>query len=197
MVQIWRSFSYAVPAFLAVAMLAVLFASAVALRRRRSGRAPAPSGLRNLVLDTLVALWLVGLGLVTLDPGRAPVSRSLELVPLRDIVQMVAHSVWWQVPAAQVGGNVLLFVPGGVLMAWRHPWSLARTVAVGGLTAAAIETAQYVLALGVASVDDIVLACVGTLIGAAAARAVRSRVDRRRTRLGVASEPGQADAPVT
>ena len=182
MAQLWRSFSYAVPAFVLVVLLAAPLVGVVALRRRRSGAASSRS-VRELALDTLTFLWLAGLALVTLDPGRVPVPQgSVELVPLRGILQLVAGPIWWQVPAAQIGGNVLLFVPGGVLMAWRRRWSLGRTVLTGAMVAIVIETAQYVLALGVASVDDVLLACVGTLIGAVPVRWARSRAARTRRR---------------
>ena len=199
MVQIWRSFSYAVPAFAAVAAMAVLVASLVGLRRRRNRPEPIASGPRELVLDTLVVLWLVGLGLVTLDPGRVPVPRgSVELVPFRGILQLVTNALWWQVPAAQIGGNVLLFVTGGLLLAWRRPWSLGRTVLVGGLISVAIETLQYVLALGVASIDDVLLACVGTLLGAAAARLARSRVEPTAAEHGATREHSESsEAPIS
>lgn len=168
--QIWRSFSYAVPMFVAAALLVTLIAAGVAFRRHRSGdEAPARADLRRLALDGLLVLWLVGLALVTLAPGRVPVPQSsVELVPLRSILDLLTHSVWWQVPAAQIGGNIALFVPGGVLLAWRRHWGVGRTVLAGGAISVVIETAQYVFALGVASVDDVLLACLGTLLGAVA-----------------------------
>lgn len=174
MVQIWRSFDYAVPMFVAAVLLVTLIAAGVAFRRRRSGvEAPARADVGRLALDGLLVLWLVGLALVTLAPGRVPVPRgSVELVPLRGIVRLLTDSVWWQVPAAQIGGNIALFVPGGVLLAWRRHWGVGRTVLAGGAVSVVIETAQYVFALGVASIDDVLLACLGTLIGAVATRLV-------------------------
>jgi glycopeptide antibiotics resistance protein len=94
-------------------------------------------------------------------------------VPLRGIGNLLLGSVWWQVPFVQIGGNVALFVPGGVLLAWRARWSTAQVVAAGVALALGIEVLQYVLGAGVASVDDLILAGVGTLLGALPVAAYR------------------------
>jgi glycopeptide antibiotics resistance protein len=93
---------------------------------------------------------------------------------LRGILQLLNHSVWWQVPAAQIGGNIALFVPGGVLLGMRRGRGVGGTVLAGAVVSIVIESAQYVFALGVASVDDVLLACLGTLVGATAVSLARA-----------------------
>jgi glycopeptide antibiotics resistance protein len=104
----------------------------------------------------------------------------VELVPFQSIVPLLTDSVSWEVPAAQIGGNVLLFVPLGVLLAAQQPTgSGARRVKRAGLIAAGaavvIELAQYAVGFGrVASVDDVILAVAGTLDGTFLIAALRT-----------------------
>lgn len=175
MVQLWRSFGFLVPAFViaCLALVAVVILGARRLARRNDGVLPVRE-LADLVLNAALGAWVVGLALVTLAPGRTrTVARGMELVPLRGIGSLLLDSVWWQVPFVQIGGNVALFVPGGALLAWRAGWSTAQTVAAGMALALGIEVSQYVLGAGVASVDDLILAGVGTLLGALPVAAYR------------------------
>jgi len=176
-VQLWRSLGFLVPAFVVACLLlvAIVIFGARRLARRNDGLIPT-GGLGDLVLNAALGAWVVGLALVTLAPGRQyTVARGVELVPLRGIGNLLLHSVSWQVPFVQIGGNVALFVPGGVLLAWRAGWSAAQTVAAGVALALGIEVLQYVLGAGVASVDDLILAGVGTLLGALPVAAYRRR----------------------
>lgn len=166
--QLWRSFGFLVPAFVVacLALVTIVIFGARRLARRNDGVIPA-GAMGDLVLNAALGAWVLGVALVTLAPGRAhTVTRGLELVPLRGIGSLLLDSVWWQVPFVQIGGNVALFVPGGALLAWRACWSTVQTVAVGVALAFGIEVLQYLLGAGIASVDDLALAGIGTLLGA-------------------------------
>ncbi|WP_062201450.1 VanZ family protein [Demequina salsinemoris] len=169
MVQLWRAFGGEVQSMLvlsgyAFALVALVVAGVPGLRRR-----PRPV-LRILRAGGLLA-WAVCVASVTLtgtgDVGR----RSVSLVPFAEIVELMTNSVWWQVPFVQIGGNVAMFVPFGLLLAIHPRWGVGRSVLVGFVIVTAIETAQFALATGrVASVDDVILAVVGTLLGALLAK---------------------------
>ena len=177
MVQLWRSFGFLVPAFVVACLLlvAMVILGARRLARRNDGVIPA-GRLGVLVLNAALGAWVVGLALVTLAPGRQhTVARGVELVPLRGVGNLLFYSVSWQVPFVQIGGNVALFVIGGLMLAWRARWSTAQTFTAGVALALGIEVLQYLLGAGVASVDDLILAGVGTLLGALPVAAFRRR----------------------
>ncbi|MGZ4333355.1 MAG: VanZ family protein [Gaiellaceae bacterium] len=62
-------------------------------------------------------------------------------------------------------GNVLLFMPFGVAMAFATRVGLRRTVAAGAVLSAAIEIAQLVIPGRWTSVDDFILNTFGAAVG--------------------------------
>ncbi|WP_432944937.1 VanZ family protein [Kribbella sp. CA-253562] len=176
MAQLWRTFGDLVPVLiLVVAALAVT----IPLIARTSPRR------RRTVFSVLYAGWAICVGAVTLAPAAGQRGRAVELVPFQSIVTLLTDSVSWEVAAAQIGGNVLLFVPLGVLLEAQRPSSsVARRVKRAGLIASGaavgIELVQYAVGFGrVASIDDVILAVAGALVGSlliAALLAARSAV---------------------
>ena len=63
-------------------------------------------------------------------------------------------------------GNIILFIPVGVLlpmvMGWEQPW---KTMATGTGFSLLIEGIQFITAKGCFDLDDVLLNCVGTIIG--------------------------------
>lgn len=130
--------------------------------------------LSRLVINSLMILWLCGLTMITLSPvAHLGQRRPVELVPLRETFVLVTDSVSWQVPVAQIGGNIALFLPIGALLIFRLGWGLTRTTIVGTSVAVLIELGQYISGSGrVASMDDVGMAALGTSLGALACRLV-------------------------
>ncbi|QBS37477.1 VanZ family protein [Thermaerobacter sp. FW80] len=98
---------------------------------------------------------------------------SVNLVPFRTIAGYLAGEPSPGVAIQNLAGNVLLFVPWGVLWAWCWPRrAQARHVAVSALIASGVlETAEFLLGTGSWDVDDLLLNVVGALLGYGAARA--------------------------
>ncbi len=175
MVQLWRSFGGLVGPLAVVAAVVAVASVLVAVLRRGRGR-EAPGSFWNAVGTGLLVVWAAGIVLVTLKPSVWPPERgtAAELVPFGQIGQMLTDSVFWQVPLAQLGGNVALWVPGAVLAALRFGWRPWRCAWVTLVAAAAIELLQLLLPTGrVASTDDVLLAGVGGFVGGVAVGAVR------------------------
>lgn len=161
MAQLWRSFG-GISVALGV-LTAVAAACAVALVRTSDRH-------RRRLGQTLCGLWLVAVLGLTLWPR--PGGRSVDLVPLRSLWNLLLHSVDWQVPFVQVLGNVALFAPAGMLvpLVLRGPLRRARwsSVAAAMAVAVVVEALQWTAGLGrVASVDDVLLAGLGSLTGTA------------------------------
>ncbi len=102
------------------------------------------------------------------------------------------------VSAVNILGNLLLFVPVGVLLPACLPW-LRRAVPLALAAAAGsvlIEITQYALVPGRASdVNDVLLNTAGALAGLAALRAVHGRHDRAATPARRPTHPGPAVRP--
>jgi glycopeptide antibiotics resistance protein len=93
-------------------------------------------------------------------------TRQLELVPLTGIGAYLQSDVSLTV-LLQIGGNVALLLPLGVLIplvVGRDPgWRMV--LLLGTATSAAIEAVQWWFALGVASIDDVALNVTGVALG--------------------------------
>lgn len=177
----------AVPAtLLGVVLVLVFWARA---RWERSGRVVGRS-----VLQAVLVLWCLALLAVTLSPEPAlpGVGPAVEPVPFQQIRPMLANAVWWQVPLAQLGGNVALWVPGAAAVALLRGWRPLRCAAGAAVAAVLVEVLQLVLVTGrVASTDDVLLAALGGLLGGLVAvggrtlvRAASSGADGARPRVG-------------
>jgi len=101
--------------------------------------------------------------------SRAPGSeRSINLVPLAGIAEYAfSHSPGTErVAFANVVGNILIFTPLGVYASWlchRAPaWLTMSTVAS---VSVAVEIIQGMSAVGASDIDNVILNCVGGLIG--------------------------------
>jgi len=177
MVQLWRSFSWLIPVVAVVGVVVLLMVGFASWARTEYQMSAAAA--RRAVLDGLVGVWVVAVAAITLVPGSAVAipgeGPAVELVPFRDLAMQLTSSVHWEVPAVQIGGNLVLFASGGVLLALRsgHGWRRsAVTFLVIGL---GVETAQLVVAGRSAVVDDVILAVIGGTTGAALGRWLRGR----------------------
>jgi len=124
-----------------------------------------PAGDRRLLLAVLFAVYLVLLVWVVLWKLEVPFlgtddQRRLKLTPFA-----AGGGVGANTPV-ELGINVLLFLPFGIylgLLADRWPWWKAAGIVAG--TSLLFEVTQYVLAIGVADVTDIIVNTTGGLAG--------------------------------
>ncbi|MCU7730865.1 VanZ family protein [Actinoplanes sp. KI2] len=116
---------------------------------------------------TVMVVWTLPWLVLVLTPLDAP--RKVRLVPLRDVVEILADRPL--TAFFQIVGNLLVFaaVGFGLGMGWQVRFAYGVAAAMG--MSIAVETLQYVLALGrVSSVDDVLLNAIGAGMAVLAAR---------------------------
>jgi glycopeptide antibiotics resistance protein len=171
-----------------VYLLAVPLAVFVARRARRRGRSPFQATILALLVVYLG--WMASATFFPL-PVRPDVVRleraeggvTVDLVPARSTLNYIR----WVSPekaVIDVGGNVLVFVPFGMLLALVAPrvatWR--RILGCGLLLSLSIELGQLAVSLvlgysyRVTDIDDVILNVVGVLLGFAAWLLVRARL---------------------
>ena len=155
----WHDWGHVVLVTVALVPLAATVVAGLA-RWRISRGAAATVAWRHSVAEVGILVGTVPWLWMILTPRDA--QREVHLLPLRDLAAQFAGDPG--VAVAQIGGNLLVFAAFGALAPLRFP-SLARLPVIIGLAAAgslAVETLQYVLAVGrVSSVDDMLLNAAG------------------------------------
>lgn len=123
------------------------------------------AGDGRLLLAVLFAVYLVLLVWVVLWKLEVPFVGTGDLRRLKLAPFTAGGGVSANTPV-ELGINVLLFLPFGIylgLLADRWPWWRAAGVVAG--TSLLFEVAQYVLAIGVADVTDVIVNTAGGLAG--------------------------------
>ncbi|WP_051422911.1 VanZ family protein [Arthrobacter sp. MA-N2] len=113
----------------------------------------------------LYAAFLLRLLLLSRAPGS---ERSINLIPFASIAEYVSShpSGTGKVAFANVVGNILIFIPLGVYVSWLRPrWAAWLTVVTVASVSVAVEIIQGVFAVGASDIDDVILNCVGGIIG--------------------------------
>jgi glycopeptide antibiotics resistance protein len=114
-----------------------------------------------------MVVWTLPWLILVLTPLDAP--REVRLVPLRDVVEILADRPL--TAFLQIVGNLLVFaaVGFGLGMGWQVRF--ADVIAAAAGMSVAVEALQYALALGrVSSIDDVLLNATGAGLAVLAAR---------------------------
>ena len=114
------------------------------------------------------------------DPANQ-LRRGLSLVPFHELAD--AQSVF--APVFGYGGNIAFFVPVGVL-AWVVFGRAGRAIACAALFSLAMEVGQYVFALGLSDVDDLIMNTLGAALGVGVAKLAGPRLHPLWVTLGYA-----------
>jgi hypothetical protein len=117
---------------------------------------------------------------------------TLSLIPFKSSVDLIRYSTAFTA-VRNIGGNVLLFIPLGVLLPLlfgklRRPWPLLWRAAV---ISAAIEVVQIPTQVRATDVDDVIWNVVGAMVGLLLLRLSWAGV-RGRVTLGGVTATGQA-----
>lgn len=172
----------------AVALLAASLLAWHGIARRAPARDVASRVLLALYLGWLIGATLFPLPLHHLagSSGLGAALNHPNLVPFASIRATLAeHAVWPRVRL--LGGNVLVFVPFGLLLPaiWPRLDGVWRMALVGLAVGLSIELTQLVVSLALGSwhrmsdVDDVILNTAGVLLGYALWRALRRRAPQR------------------
>lgn len=116
-------------------------------------------------IAVLALIVMVTLGRSFVDIGglwdaEAHQVRSLDFQLFNGFVN---PTTWWA-PWLNSLGNTLLFVPVGMLLAYRRR-PLLRAALAGFLISLTIEVIQYVFVLGFSDVDDLLFNTLGAVLG--------------------------------
>lgn len=135
---------------------------------------------RRPVLSGLTAVYLAAVASITLDPVPGDPAGNPLLRSLLRTVSALPGLGWVDYAVAEFSGNILLFVPMGLLLtlllgAWR--WWLAVTIGIASTLG--IEFVQLFLPARFTDVRDLLANTIGTVIGVGVALLVT--VWRRRT----------------
>ncbi|GGI39062.1 hypothetical protein GCM10010988_22190 [Cnuibacter physcomitrellae] len=127
-----------------------------------------------LALYLVLLTWLVVWKLAEPSIGTAA-DRHLKLIPF------VATSTAGASRPIEVIGNVVVFVPFGLLLGLLAPARLRLSAAAMALTSCGFELAQFVLAVGITDTTDVLTNTAGGVLGLAIVRlaALRGRSVRR------------------
>jgi glycopeptide antibiotics resistance protein len=154
----------AAPLVVAAAVASYVVARRMGVDRRAAAVRATAAG----VLAVHLAAVAVATRLVEVISGGESefATRQLELVPLTGIGGYLRSGVSLTV-LLQIGGNVALLLPLGVLIplvVGRDPgWRMVLLLGIA--TSTVIEAVQWWFALGVASVDDVALNVTGVALG--------------------------------
>ncbi|MDP9889559.1 VanZ family protein [Pseudarthrobacter enclensis] len=113
----------------------------------------------------LYVAFLLRLLLLSRAPGS---ERSINLIPFASIVKYLSSqsSGTGRVAFANLVGNILIFIPFGVYVAWLRrratPWLTILAIVSVSVT---VEIIQGLFAVGASDIDDVILNCAGGVIG--------------------------------
>lgn len=144
--------------------------------------------VESVVIWVAFALYLVFL-LKLLLFSRVPGSeRSLNLVPFASITNyLVGPANVQRFAFANLAGNILAFVPLGAYLAFlRRRVRIWSSLLVVAAVSVAVEILQWVFAVGTSDIDDVILNCVGGLLGVLAVVGLRRGLGRDRVRTALA-----------
>lgn len=124
-----------------------------------------PKDRPNLVLFALLCLYLlllVGVILFKLPfySTAGDTARVINVIPLAGSFDNEGNLIW-----REIASNTLLFVPFGIYLGMLTRWTVRRQVlAIAGLSLG-FELAQYLFALGVTDVTDLIDNTLGGVVG--------------------------------
>ena len=119
------------------------------------------------VLLLLKILFLSRVSISQLMNGQRGIIRSINLVPFQSIMQFISGSAEVKKFAfGNVIGNIVLFVPLGVyLPVFKKDKRILPSLLLVFLMSLLTEAIQGYFGIGAADIDDIILNCLGGLIG--------------------------------
>lgn len=143
----------------------------IAVLRRRARDVDAVDVLQGLFIVALVVLLSV-----TLMPGYRGMVPMINLVPGHTIAEQLT-GIPGRIGAANILGNVLLFIVPAALVRLGFGLSARMTILAGFALSVVIEFLQLALHLGRSTdIDDVILNTLGTAIGVLVAAAAARRV---------------------
>ncbi|MCM1541817.1 MAG: VanZ family protein [Blautia sp.] len=106
----------------------------------------------------LLVCYGILLSVITIYGRGGFTHREVELLPFEDILNGKANEAY------HIAGNIILFVPFGILMRWMG-WKRNMVYLSGLGTSILIEFMQYILSCGTSETDDVICNLAGVILG--------------------------------
>lgn len=165
MIQVWRSLGHAIPIYIIITLVSILI---LFLLTKQKG------SFKSFIMNSSLIAVTLGVIVVTLYPTMyspdidLEIPRVVNLIPFNGIYDIIFHSVDIAVPLVNIGGNIVLFIPFGLLLSFllkRKP--LIKITFLGFLLSLLIEVIQYIYPTGrISDVNDLIFNTFGAFIGA-------------------------------
>jgi glycopeptide antibiotics resistance protein len=175
-------------------VVAAVWSVAAAVRARDGGT---ESAIRTSIAEATLAAGVVAILVMTVIPLRVPMPGQYQppmpvnLVPVFPLISDLQTDTFWTL--VNIVGNVGLYVPLGVGLAWRFRLRTVWIVAIAASVSIAVEIWQGVSGgQRTSDIDDVLLNTAGALVGSCifmiAARSLSGYRQRSR-RAGLDSSP--------
>jgi len=114
-------------------------------------------------------------------PGHVTFGEA-NLIPFKTILTYLSGHPTWIVARNNLVGNIVLFVPLGVLLALipKRPLKSIAVIAVSLGIGVAMEVTQAVLHKGVFDIDDIILNALGVAVGCLLTAAIIKHINKNK-----------------
>lgn len=142
-----------------------------------------PEGRRHRFLFALLCVYLLLLAGVILFKlpfysAAGDTTRVINVIPLSGSFDGQGDLIW-----GEIAYNTLLFVPFGIYLGMLTRWTFGRRVLVIAGLSLGFELAQYVFALGVTDVTDLIDNTLGGIVGIGIATALTKLFGTAATRI--------------
>ncbi|WP_129692427.1 VanZ family protein [Gottfriedia acidiceleris] len=162
MIQLWRAFGDIVPIFIII-VLAMGFTTYFVIKKKNTN-------FKRVVVNNLFVISIIAILLITVFPLSYGIAmpRVVNFVPFIGMYDIIFNSVDITVPIRNLGLNILLFIPFGLLLSLRKSSKriILNVTFMGLLLSLFIEIVQYIVPMGRASdIDDLILNTLGAYFG--------------------------------
>jgi glycopeptide antibiotics resistance protein len=139
----------------------------------------------KIILITVFSLYLAFLLYQTfLSPiyGRAYSHRCINMIPFKTIGQFMSAKYNKSIKIINIVGNIVVFMPLGIMLPLlsKRLSGIAKGVIFSAGLAVAIEAAQYIFAVGVTDIDDIILNVLGGFLGSVLFSHAHNAIERNK-----------------
>lgn len=121
----------------------------------------------SIVIFIVYLSYLTYLTFISPLYGREFMHRSVNLIPLKTIIQFLTLSYNKSVILTNIAGNIIAFIPMGFLLPLvsRNLKRFIKVLLVVLLATGTIEIMQYVIGVGISDIDDVILNLLGGMLG--------------------------------
>ena len=129
----------------------------------------------SAVLSVVYLLLLAYLTLVSKYYGRELEHSSINIIPLRTIIEFLTSGYNLKTITTNLLGNIAAFMPMGFLLpiVFNKLNRLRKVIYISFIASLMIEIMQYILSVGASDIDDVILNVLGAVLGYWIMRCVR------------------------